>query len=146
MNWKLEAVEKLRRYDAVRRAVINIPEEIARLKAEYTAIGAGLPELLPGNRDERKREDRLMNNIVCRQELQNALEQARQWMDTVSRALSGLDPEERFVLHQMYICPCTDAVEHLCEKLELEKSSIYRRRDKALQKFTIAMYGCVESN
>ena len=32
MNWKAEAKEKLRRYDAMRLATINIPEEVERLE------------------------------------------------------------------------------------------------------------------
>lgn len=146
MNWKQEAVEKLRRYDSMRRAVINIPEEISRLKGEYSAIGTPALERIAASQDPRRREDRMMDNIVCRQELQWSLEQARQWMETVSRALGVLDPEERFVLHQLYMYPQTGGVEQICEKLGVEKTSVYRRRDKALQKFTIAMYGAAESN
>ena len=31
MNWKAEAKEKLRRYNAMRLATVNIPDEIQRL-------------------------------------------------------------------------------------------------------------------
>lgn len=146
MNWKTEAMEKLRRYDAVRRAAVNIPLELSRLKAEYTAVGSGMPELLPGGDGFRNKEDWLMSNIVFRQELQQSLEQSIQWLDVTNRALGALDPEERLVLHHLYMYPQADALEQLCQKLEVEKSSVYRRRDKALQKFTLALYGTAESN
>lgn len=146
MNWKAEAAEKLRRYDAVRRAVVNIPQELARLKAEYTAVGSGRPELLPGGKDVHKREDWLMNNLICQQELQRSLEQSVQWMESMNRALGALEPEERLVMHHLYMYPQADSLEQLCQKLDVEKSSIYRRRDRALQKFTLAMYGVAESN
>lgn len=146
MNWKEEATEKLRRYDAVRRAVINIPQEMARLKAEYTAVGSGMPELLPGGDGIRNKEDWLMSNVVFRQELQQSLEQSVQWLEITNRALEVLNPEERLVLHQLYMYPQGDSLEQLCRKLGVEKSSIYRRRDRALHKFTVALYGMAESN
>jgi len=146
VNWKVEAMEKLRKYDLMHRAMANIPAEIARLQAEAAAVGAGVPERLPGNREAHKQEDRLLNNLVCRQELQHTLEQVRQWTDTVTHALAALEPEERLVLHRLYIDPREGALEMLCQNLQVEKSSIYRRRDKALEKFTLAMYGATESN
>ena len=146
MNWKTEAMEKLRKYEAMRQAMINIPMEINRLEAEYTAVGNANPERQPGNRDVRRREDRLLNNLVCRQELQRTLEQGKLWMETVTHALTGLKPEERLVLHWLYIDPQDGGMEKLCQKLQVEKSSIYRRRDRALEKFTLAMYGATESN
>ena len=146
VNWKIEATEKLRKYDAMRRAMENIPAEIARLEEEHKAVGSGLVEWLPGSKDVHRREDWLLNNLVNRQELQHNLDQAKVWMDTVSCALMGLEQEERLVLHQLYIDPQGEGLEGLCKKLQVEKSSIYRRRDRALEKFTRAMYGATESN
>ena len=38
MNWKAEAMEKLRKYDAMRQATQNIPEEITRLELAARSI------------------------------------------------------------------------------------------------------------
>lgn len=146
MNWKKEAVEKLRRYESVEQALVNLPREISRLTAEYGAVGSFWPDQIPGHGDCRRQEDRLMNNIASRGELQRSLEHASQWMDTVERALKHLDPRERQVLEKMYIHPAHRAVEGLCDDFGVEKTSIYRRRDKALEKFTLAIYGVTESN
>ena len=145
MNWKEEAVAKLRRYDAMQRSVVNIPREISRLKAESTAISSGLTTIPSGSGDIRRREDALLDNLVKRQQLKWSLEQAQSWTNTVERALSGLTPEEQLILRRMYILPGSGAVDQLMEKLCVEKSSIYRRRDKALQKFTQSLYGWEES-
>ena len=88
----------------------------------------------------------MLNNIVKRQELQWSLDQARLWMQNVTEALDALEPEEKGILQQLYISHEVGAMERLCEKLCLEKSSIYRKRDSALRKFTLAMYGATESN
>lgn len=146
MNWQTEAVEKLRRYDAMCRAVRNLPVELERLEAEYTALGSGLRIHTMGHRDARSQEDRLMDNLMTRQQLKWSLEQALSWTEVVNNALSALEPEERMILHRLYILPQTGALEQLTEKLGVEKTSIYRRRDKALHKFTLSLYGAQESN
>jgi len=146
MNWKAEATEKLRSYETMRLAIRNLPREIERLEAEYTGIGAQRFTGRVTARDQRNREERMLNNIVQRQELQWSLEQAKLWMRNVTEALGALEPGEKDVLQHLYIRPLEGGVEKVCQKMCLEKSSIYRKRDTALRKFTLAMYGAVESN
>jgi len=146
MNWKNAAVEKLRRYDAMCRAVGNLPLELKRLDGEYTALSGGLRTMTGRSGGGRSREDRMMDNIMTRQQLKWSLDQATSWTEQVKGALSGLSPEERIILQQLYILPQAGAVGQLMETLHMEKSSIYRRRDKALQKFTLSLYGMEESN
>lgn len=44
MNWKREAIDKLRNYEARKQALVNIQQEIKRLEAEYSGIrAAALP-------------------------------------------------------------------------------------------------------
>lgn len=49
-------------------------------------------------------------------------------------ALDTLGEDEREIIEKMLIRPVPGAVEKLCEMLCVEKSSVYRRRDKALRK------------
>lgn len=144
MKWKEEAVDRLRRYDAMRRAVQNIPEEMKRLELLARSIQSARADgaAVRGGGD---REEVLINNLLHRQELQNALEQAKLWLCTTDRALSALSPEEKRILDKMLIHPERGGALRLCEELECEQSSIYRKRDRALQKFTIALYGTAES-
>ena len=130
MNWKQEAIEKLKNYEGKRTALENIPEEKA-------AGGESISQV----------EDKEQHtcNLVCREELKRALKQARIWVKTVDRALATLSEEERLVLRRLYICQEKGNVDRLCEELHLEKASVYRRRDAALRQFTIALYGGLET-
>lgn len=145
MNWKEEAIEKLRRYDAMRQAAVNLPEEIARLEDEACGLRGVLPEEAPVMGGGSRREDVLLSNMVHRQELEAALRQAKSWLNTADRALAALTPEEKLVLHRFYIYPERGSVDRLCGELRVEQSSVYRKREKALHKFTVALYGAVES-
>ena len=145
MNWKLEAMEKLQRYDAMRQAEMNLPEEIKRLEAEAYSLRGKNMESTPVKTRGCRPEDILLSNLVQRQELASALEKTIRWLQITDRALSALTPEEKLILHRLYIYPERGSVDRLCGELNVEQSSIYRKRDKALRKFTIALYGMTEN-
>lgn len=144
MNWKSEAKEKLRRYDAMRLATINIPEEMERLEIDARSIRAARTDATPVSGGGSRREEAMLNNIIHRQELSWTLQQAQNWLKTTDRALMALTNEERLILHRLYIYPEKGGLERLCSELGVETSSIYRRRDKALKHFTLAFYGIAE--
>ena len=141
MDFKEEAKTKLRRFDAMKTALINLTEEIHRLENEYTAIRSTRTDGNHVSGGTSAREDALINNIVERKELEHALENAKAWVRIVDRALKCLSPEDKKILHRLYIYPEKGAPKRLCEELGIESSSIYRRRNKALHRFTIAVYG-----
>lgn len=144
MNWKSEAKEKLQRYDAMRLATINIPQELERLEIDAQSIRSPKLDAVGRSSDNRRREEALLNNIIHRQELLWTLEQAQMWLKCTDRALSALSTDEKLILHRLYIYPEKGSVERLCKELGLEVSTIYRRRDRALRRFTLAYYGIDE--
>lgn len=87
------------------------------------------------------REEALINNFVQRQELKLTLEQVKRWLHVTDRGLLALTEEERLVLQRLYLYPEKGAIDRLCNELGVEQSSVYRKRDQALERFTIAMYG-----
>lgn len=141
MNWKQEAIDHLQRYDAMVQAVENIPTELARLEQACCGIGGVKADTPRVKNSPAPGHDRLINNLVQRQELTRSYENARLWVDTTDKALSVLAPEEKQILFRMYVRPERGAVSELCTSLGLEQSSVYRRRDNALYRFTLALYG-----
>ena len=77
MNWKEEATEKLRKYDAMRLAIQNLPEELKRLEQAACAIRSARGDGTPVKGDTNRREDMLLSNLVFREELANAFSQAK---------------------------------------------------------------------
>ena len=144
MNWKQEAKEKLRRYDAMRLATINIPQELERLEIDAQGIRSARADSAHVNGGGSRREEAMLNNIIHRQELAWTLQQAQIWLQVTDRALTALSNDEKLILHRLYIYPEKGGLERLCKELGMESSSIYRRRDKALKHFTLAYYGIDE--
>ena len=145
MNWKRDAADKLRNYTAHREALNSIPQEIKRLESAYEGIRSAVSDGTPVNGGGSTREDVMLSNIVHREELARRLAESRLWVEMVNRAFGVLTDEERLVLDSFYIHRTKGGVGDLCEKLNLEKSAVYERRDKALRHFTLALYGATET-
>ena len=145
MNWKREAVDKLKNYEAHREALENIPKEIKRLESAYAGIRSATTDGTPVSGGGNTREDSMLSNIVHRDELKRRLREARLWVAQVDKALAVLDDEERLVLDRFYIHRAKGNVGELCERLNVEQATVYRKRDSALRRFTIALYGVTET-
>ena len=145
MQWKEEAIEKLKRYKAMQTAVKNIPEQICMLEASAVSLRSPAAPKLGGSGNIRGREDAMINNLAERQELEWSLARVKQWLAVMNRGLDALTPEEIIILQKLYLFPERGAVDKLCSDLGVEQATVYRKRDKALHRFTVAMYGFQES-
>mgnify|MGYP003292369268 CR=1 FL=1 len=145
MNWKREAADKLRRYESVRLAVKNLEAELRRLEEASRTIRPVRPDLVTVDRTVGRKEDHLLDNLVCQQELTVVLKDAKNWLAIMERALETVRPDERMLLKKFYISSGSEPIEALCNQMGVEKSSIYRRKDQALRNFTQALYGPVEA-
>lgn len=144
MDWKREAADKLRKYQAKKESLRSIPEEIQMYEEMFNGIRSASADSTPVAGGGSTREDMLLSNITNREELKLALKQARRWVGIVDRGMAVLSEEERLILDRFYIHPAKGNVERICGELGVEKASVYRRRDAALQHFTIALYGATE--
>ena len=145
MNWKHEAIDKLKNYEAHREALENIPKELKRLESAYAGIRSATTDGTPISGGGNTREDSMLSNIVQRDELKRRLREARLWTAQVDKALAVLGDEERLVLDRFYIHQVKGCVGGLCERLNVEQATVYRKRDSALRRFTIALYGITET-
>lgn len=145
MDWKSIAIEKLKDYQAKRQALESIPLEIAQVESNMTSIHSSRPDATPVKGGGAGYEDKMLNCLAQKDELQRVLERTQLWINAVDSALVVLDPDDRKVLEYLCIYPAKDGLERLCNELFVEPRQIYKRREKALRKFTIALYGCTES-
>ena len=63
-----------------------------------------------------------------------SLEMERERIAKLEQAMAQLDPCQREIIEKMYVRPVRYACEIVCEKFDIEVASVYRRRNKALQK------------
>lgn len=145
MNWKNEAMDKLRQYEARKNSLKSIPAEIHQLKDALTGIRSATSDGTPIQGGGSGREDALLSNIVKQEELERSLRMARTDVELVYAGLECLNDEERLILDRFYIHPQKGAAERLSCDLNLDVKTVYRRKDAALRHFTISLYGGTES-
>lgn len=144
--WKYKAIDKLKDYTAQQASLENLKEEIARLESEACSIKSATSDGTPVKGGGSGREDRLLSNIVRREEHKAMLNRAKLAVSMVDRGLSVLSQDEKRLLEVMYITCEKGRVNRLMDELGLaEESSLYKRVNKALQHFTVAMYGATEN-
>lgn len=146
MDWKIEATDKLKQYEAKRQSLQIIPLEIAQIESTMTGIrSARTDSIAIRNSGGNARENMMLSCIVRKEELQRNLEQAELWVEAVTSALDVLNDDERKILDRMYIHREKKAADRLAGELFVDIATVYRWKDDALRKFTIALYGCTES-
>ena len=145
MDWKREAADKLKCYEAKRTSMERAREEVRRLEDDMTRIRSATTDGTPVSGGTSTREDAMVNNIARREELKVAMREASAWVKIVDGGLAVLDEEERHILDRFYIHRAKGNVDRLCDELHVEIATVYRRRDKALRHFTLALYGVVET-
>ena len=72
--------------------------------------------------------------------LRQQLESLQKQVEILEGALQVLSPEERLVAEYLLISPEKGNVQRLCGMLNVEQSSVYRRRDHVLEKIARALY------
>lgn len=144
MDFRREAIDKLRCYTAKRESLARSEREIRRLEMEFIRTKSASSGCAPVHGGTSRQEDAMINNISLRTELENAMKLTREWLDIVDGALASLDDEDRRVLELMCIRKARGNLDRLCAELHIEHSTAYRRRDAALRRFTMSLYGVVE--
>lgn len=144
MDYKREAAEKLRDYEARKHSLERTEEELRRLEAERSRIRSALTDSTPVSGGTNSREEWLVNNIAQHEETVLAREDTLRWIRLMDSALSELTEEERLILTRFYIQRDRGAADRLCGELHLERSQVYARKNAALRRFTLLLYGVTE--
>lgn len=145
MDWKTISIDDLREYNARRQSLEALPLQIAELDVEMTGIRSSGNMGVVGSGGSGSREDWLLGCMMKKEKLQRNLDRAKLWVSFMDKGLAALTEDERHILDRFYINPAKGNVDRLCEELFVEKTALYKRKDAALRRFTVALYGCAES-
>lgn len=140
MNYRIFTEDMLRSFRAKQAAIENLQRTVDCLLVEDRLDR----ERLEGSAEPNRANQQRLGNRVFLCETRKRLEAAKTEVAQVERALSLLSETEKKVIHLLYVDRKRRAVDELMEELCYEKSNIYKIRDRALLKLTIALYGAVE--
>ena len=144
VNWEQVAIEDLKNHKGRMESLENIMGKIKVLQAKSISINSSSTSTAPIKGGGNRVEDKLLNNIVERERLKATYKATKYLVEITERGLSNLNEDERFVLDAFYIEKPKRHIEKCMERLCVEQSQVYRIKDRALYKFTIAMYGILD--
>ena len=144
MNWKKEAENDLRSYMRRKDSLQNIQDKIASLDDRMQSIRGGMSDATPVQGGESRTQGNLINCIAEKERLGHTRAAVARLVKLVERGLAGLTDQERRVLELFYIQRQDGYIERLMDELHVERAHVYRIKDAALYKFTVALYGITE--
>ena len=144
MNWSIISVKRLKEYKARKESLSGLSEEIEVLKDKFTSVRSLVPDKISDGSGKTAFNDFLINNISARCELSFNKRIVEREIKLTEKGLSVLSSEERHILDLFFITCTKDHIYRLCDELHISTSELYRRKDEALRKFTIACYGIVD--
>ena len=134
------AAQAVRDYQIMKRNIENTPDDI---KAKYgKMVGVGSPNVdgMPHAHDPKAGEERIVNGLEEIDVLKERYRQALEYMDWYLPAWNNLTEDEQFVLRTFYR-DGYGVVEEIANRYQIERASAYRRKNRALDKLTLLLYG-----
>lgn len=138
------AVNALKDYESMKYILAHVPEDIALIKTSMVRIDAPLLSDFPKNqRNVKSAENKVTRNIDAIDVLGERHSRAQEFCAWFEPAWSGLSDAERYVLSCFYLneSETRDCVSTICDYFHIERSSAYKRKDRALSHLTLLLYG-----
>ena len=97
--------------------------------------------LAPACGGGRTNEDRLADGLDDINELKEIYVYTEDQVSLIDEGLSVLNEQERRIIEVFFMQTVKKKIDYLIEELMFERTTIYKLRDEALQKYTSVMYG-----
>ena len=136
--------ERLRNYGLRKKSLDFTKRELERINAEMTRIQSATKDGTPVSGGTNHREDRLVNLIMAKVEVEAVRKETSSWLYNMDKALSELDADERHILDVVYVSPVNNAIDQLSREFGFDKSTVHRKKERALRNLTLMFYGIVE--
>ncbi len=138
------AVDALKDYSSMKFIIDHTDDEI---KAAYQKMGGvSSPQYdgMPHSHNPQAGEDRIIKGIEEIDVLKERYRQAMEYMAWFVPAWKELTGDERYVLETFYGESNeygSSAADEIADYFQIERASAYRRKNRALERLTILLYG-----
>lgn len=138
-------INALKDYEGMRYITQTAPSEITATQEGMTSIGSSaLSDVPKGSRDPHATENRIVKAMDSISLLNERYRRAEEYMAWFLPAWQMLSEQEQFVLSRFYMddeSRQVDSVGEICERFHIERTSAYKKKDRALSRLTLLLYG-----
>ena len=137
------AVNAMKDFENMTCMLTLTPDEIKTIEEDMVSPRGSNIDDMPHVSNLLSHEDMMISSISKLDVLNQRYQQALEFMSWFKPAWDTLCDEEKIILSEFYLVngKKTDAVGNLSEQLFVDRSNVYRRKDKALEHLSIMLYG-----
>ena len=128
--WKKIVLEDLKKYAEIKKL-----QPILQLQVQ------NMENKIRRKSKEGSTDSYVLEQLMCLKKMQRTVKANQEFLDEIDRVLEFLPPRERVVLYNFYVDREYDYIENINEELNIERSQIYRVKDKALRHLSLFLYG-----
>ena len=144
LDKRAAAINALKDYSSMKYIIEHTDEDIATLNEEMSSPVSPVLNGMPSTHDPKAGEKRLIACINEIDVLKERYRQALEYMDWFQPAWDALTEDEQYVLKEFYLDDeqkQIDAEYNICERFNIERSSAYNKKNRALQHLALLLYG-----
>ncbi len=144
LDKRAAAINALKDYSSMKYIIEHTDEDIATLNEEMSSPVSPVLNGMPSTHDPKAGEKRLIACINEIDVLKERYRQALEYMDWFQPAWDALTEDEQYVLKEFYLDDeqkQIDAVYNICDRFNIERSSAYNKKNRALQHLALLLYG-----
>lgn len=136
-------VQAVKDYSSMKFIIESTDSEIKKAYTGITTVGSPNMDGMPHAHDPKAGEERLVNSLDEIDVLKERYRQALEYMDWFVPAWEQLSQDERYVLRTFYSDSDRSelTVDDIADYFKIERASAYRRKNRALEKLTVLLYG-----
>lgn len=144
LDKRAAAINALKDYSSMKYIIEHTDEDIATLNEEMSSPASPVINGMPSTHDPKAGEKRLIACINEIDVLKERYRQALEYMDWFQPAWDALTEDEQYVLKEFYLDDeqkQIDSVYNICDHFNIERSSAYNKKNRALQHLALLLYG-----
>ena len=137
------AVDALKDYGSMKFIIGHTDDEIKRAYEKMEGISSPQLDGMPRSHNPQASEERIVKGIEEIDVLKQRYRQAVEYMAWFVPAWKELTEDERYVLEQFYWQEedAFDAISAISNRFHIERSSAYKRKNRAVSKLTLLLFG-----
>lgn len=135
------AVEAIEARNSMKFIIEHTPSDIQSARERMSSASTPVYSRTPHTHDPKSGEDRLLAGIDEIDMLQNRYSQAVEYFNWFDPAWSNLSEDDRYVLEMFFVENAPDTVDEIAKHFNIERSSVYAKRRRAIDRRGLLLYG-----
>ena len=144
LNKCAATISALLDYNSMKHILLPYSDDVAEVREHLTSVHAPtLSWSAPGSVNPHATDGRIARSLDLADVVEDRCQQALEYMAWFQPAWDALSEDERYILSEIYMNDAnrTDSIMNIGERLHLERAQVYRRKDKAVSRLSLLLYG-----